>query len=298
MAMLANVWEKLEAVNPSNVYLKPILLYTIVFLPVMMFKHKSFKTPLSVLLMAISLVFISLVLYSETIYLLINIGSEIMWGTVLAIMICGIYSGRKFELNDRTKSYFLPIILIAILAFYAKQLESNYYSLRHKPSDDLIYARLENIINVEAPNKSIFIFNTNMYPAFPLVNYTNASWGTRFHHLWMLPAIYENATPENRCFVENKFLPERDFVYGAIFADLKKSKPDLIIFDESPQKFIWQDHPVYNWRECIAGANAELNNWIDANYEHISTIYQCSGSRRWSCKYDVYKLKGLITAGS
>ncbi len=290
IGIVAKLFFELSTVS---MFLQPLPLYFLVFLFVFITRKKPFNIPTNIFLASVGLVFLILYPLQETLFMLMFIDSTALWIITGVIIIGGAYSGLKLNVTTENKKYFLPIILLAICAFYIRFINLNLDDLKHTSRSDVVYAKLEDVIKANSPHNSLFIFNTNLYPAFPLVNYTHSNWGTRFHHLWMLPAIYEDSTVEDHCFVDSKFYADRDYTYSAIFHDLSISKPDLIIFDQSPQKFIWRRANYYNWNECINQAHKPLADFIKNNYALLKKVNYCVGSRRWSCAYDIYKAKRI-----
>ncbi len=290
LAAMAILAETLIGIVPASIYLKPFALYFIIFTALVFKKHKAFHFRSSVLIAVFSLIFLSLYFLRQLVFTIGFIEPPLLLVSLLIVLVCGFVFGAKLKFSKLDKAYVMLIPILALFALYAKQVDYSDYLLGRLPADDQVYAELDNVIKAENA-KDIFIFNTDLYPAFPLVNYANVNWSSRFHHLWMLPAIYENTSLENKCYVEEKFIAERDFVYQAIYDDLKASPPQLLMFDVSPQVFLWKEMPYFDWHQCIHEANPELDKFINKGYYPLKQVNYCKGDRRSSCAYEIYKQK-------
>jgi hypothetical protein len=90
------------------------------------------------------------------------------------------------------------------------------------------------LVKEQARGKPIYIFSTNVRPAFPLVNYAGASWPYRFHSLWPLPGIYRAQKagllpPEQIAALER-------WLIDTVVADLVRTPPKLLMVDRSRYK--------------------------------------------------------------
>jgi hypothetical protein len=61
-------------------------------------------------------------------------------------------------------------------------------------------ARLIRFVGEQAPEKTLLVLSSNPGSAFPLVNYADARWETRFPHLWPLIAAYDSGLRDPRPF--------------------------------------------------------------------------------------------------
>ena len=98
---------------------------------------------------------------------------------------------------------------------------------RRDPDSD--FARLLSLIRAEATGSSLGFFATALTPAFPLVNYAEVDWASRFPFLWMLPAVATQPPTAGSLEAEIE-LAMRD----AVVEDLERARPALIIVDERP----------------------------------------------------------------
>jgi hypothetical protein len=94
------------------------------------------------------------------------------------------------------------------------------------PADPLIRP-LSGIINQRARGEPVVIFNTAVYPAFPVMNYASARWSSRFPCLWMLPGLYWNAAVPQRS--PSQMGPIEKYEFEAIVSDFLKDPPRLVM---------------------------------------------------------------------
>jgi hypothetical protein len=130
--------------------------------------------------------------------------------------------------------------------------------------------------------KTIYFFNTNLYPAWPLSAMLGTKWGGRYHHLWMLPALYHRSG----CRVRPELADIESRMMRHLEEDFKKSKPDLLIFDTSPRKFI-SNRVRYDYRLCMS-KNKGLAR-IFEHYEYVSHVNICGERIKLNCSYDIYR---------
>ena len=91
---------------------------------------------------------------------------------------------------------------------------------------------LSRLVHEKAAGRPIFIMSYHIGSAFPLVNYSGAVLGSRFHHLWILAADYLDRmkSPEPLRYrpPEEMSASER-FLNQAVLADLERYRPRLLI---------------------------------------------------------------------
>ena len=86
-----------------------------------------------------------------------------------------------------------------------------------------------------APNGSIAILGSNVWPGFPLVNYSGVGWSSRFPTLWLLPGTIQkrmSGEADNPALLDEM---ER-FTRESVVADLSAQPPDVIIVDDREKK--------------------------------------------------------------
>lgn len=172
----------------------------------------------------------------------------------------------------------MALLLVVLIPIYTYKYNSN----KTPTMDRLIVSRLYKTLQKENP-KTLYMFTANFYPGFPLANKLNVTWGTRYHHLWMAPAMYRHSN----C----KPLPELADVENRLFSnlaiDLTESQPDILLFDSSPKKFI-NRRTWYNYYRCMK--QDPVLKGIFSNYRKIAQVNICIDIHSYlNCSYDVYK---------
>ncbi len=99
-----------------------------------------------------------------------------------------------------------------------------------------LYPLIE-VVEEHAPAGTISTLAAAVRLGFPLVNYTDVRWGSRFNTLWMLPGLYSDLKREGAAFPyrppDERGKLETYFV-EAVITDLRRSRPDLLIIDTRP----------------------------------------------------------------
>ena len=90
-------------------------------------------------------------------------------------------------------------------------------------------------VEQHAAGGSIAIFTSNVWPGFPMVNYSGVGWSSRFPTLWLLPGAQQRRhAPDGK---NNALLDEiEQFTRDAVVADLTRQPPDLVIVDNRAKK--------------------------------------------------------------
>jgi hypothetical protein len=91
---------------------------------------------------------------------------------------------------------------------------------------------LSRLVHEKAAGQPIFIMSYHIGSAFPLINYSGAMLGSRFHHLWILAADYLDRmkSPEPLHYRAPEEMPASErFLNQAVLADLKGYRPRLLI---------------------------------------------------------------------
>lgn len=126
---------------------------------------------------------------------------------------------------------FLSLIFLKAMPFI-KPFSKVTYPFR-EPLNQLIP-----IVEKHAYRKPIYVFSTSLTPAFPLVNYVQARWSSRFNCLWFLPSFYTDVTSTTQAFPYHRFaemdLLERSFL-EQVLSDIIKASPAIVIFDCAPR---------------------------------------------------------------
>ncbi len=92
---------------------------------------------------------------------------------------------------------------------------------------------LVDFVQLRAAGEPIYVLSTSVWPAFPLVNLTGATWPYRYHHLWPLPAFYQRPPAWDRIPYHPPHAQgpaEREF-FTEVVDDLVARPPRLLIVD-------------------------------------------------------------------
>jgi len=155
---------------------------------------------------------------------------------LIAFAIVNLY--KKFRKNKKlltaTKCaialMFLSLIFLKAMPFI-KPFSTITYPFRESLN------QLIPIVKQHAYGKPIYFFSTSLTPAFPLVNYAQTSWSSRFNCLWFLPSFYTDVTSTEQAFpyhgIAEMDMLERSFLEKVI-SDVIKASPALVIFDCAP----------------------------------------------------------------
>jgi hypothetical protein len=94
------------------------------------------------------------------------------------------------------------------------------------------YRELETLVSQRAAGQPVMFWSFNIYSGFPLVPSAGAQWGSRFPHMWLVPALYWNQMLENRPVRFRPWAerPEAErFLDSAMVTDLQSHPPTLLI---------------------------------------------------------------------
>lgn len=98
--------------------------------------------------------------------------------------------------------------------------------------------QLISIVNKHAYKEPIYVFSSSLPPAFPLVNYTQTRWSSRFNCLWFLPNFYSGVISTAETFpyhrIDKMDRVERSFLEKLI-SDIINASPAVVIVDCAPR---------------------------------------------------------------
>ncbi len=128
------------------------------------------------------------------------------------------------------------------------------------------------IVEKYAHGKPIFIFSSNVWTAFPLVNYTTVQWVSRFPTLWLIPGLIQarKALPSEGQDQRTAILDDIErFSTKAVLADITKNPPALIIVDIRAHKSYFGDLD-FNYIKYFSSNSQFATLW--SNYEHLVDV--------------------------
>lgn len=140
----------------------------------------------------------------------------------------------------------LAVVFAAVLVVSAAR-----YALeaRHPTSQDLVTPLIETI-RARAPEGPIAVLGMHMfiYPAFPAVNYTRATWSLRHNSLVFLAGLYADELRGNGPVaphpLERMTATER-LLFDQVVDDLCRVPPRLLLLEEAPEGRHALDIPAY-----------------------------------------------------
>ena len=126
--------------------------------------------------------------------------------------------------------------------------------------------RWQDLLDHYAPGGPLLAFSSGIPPAFPLVDYADVAWSSRFSCQWILPALVRaragaaarpGLTPARLDALEH-------WLMDAVVADLETTPPGLVLVDTRPDK------------PAFAGLPFDFLAWFsrDARFRRIWSGYQ------------------------
>jgi len=111
---------------------------------------------------------------------------------------------------------------------------------------------LSDAVEQRATGEPIYMFSTNLYPAFPVVNRAGATWPYHYGFLWPLPAFYPENGPRGYRRPEAQSPVEREF-FETVVTDLTKHPPRLLIVERAQFKQALGTRP-FDFIEYFSGS--------------------------------------------
>jgi len=153
----------------------------------------------------------------------------------LAVMILGISAPSLSLICSRDSrifnTQFLIMIGLIILMVFLPLRKGGYVNS--------FTSRLFPIVEQHASGKWIYILSADVATGFPLVNYTEAKWSSRFPALWLLPGLIKARYGKGRRAItsDSESLNEIEhFSLEAVISDFTSKPPTLVIVDVRQKK--------------------------------------------------------------
>ena len=131
-------------------------------------------------------------------------------------------------------------VLAALFGFSIVAETSLLASSSGPSSGTLMREVLLRAVTKHAGGRSMFVFSTSMFPAWPLVLHSGSSWPYRHPSLWFLPKIYQGrdgASPDGPIYnPPSKMDHEEKLLFSQVISDLEQHPPALIMVDKSSHK--------------------------------------------------------------
>ncbi len=147
------------------------------------------------------------------------------------------FISRIIKLEKTFRFGFNGFLLVVLIYFICFQIfipiKNNLHNI---PYERMTTRNLIKFVKKHAQNKSIYLFSTSVAHSFPLVNYTNTYWASRFNCLWFLPALYPHDYRPQRYHNKSEMNYIEQYIFTTTISDLQENKPELIIVNTSPMK--------------------------------------------------------------
>lgn len=189
------------------------------------------------------------------------------------------FISRIIKLEKTFRFGFNGFLLVVLTYFMCFQIfipiKNN---LNNIPYERKATQTLIDFVKKHAQNESIFLFSTSVSPSFPLVNYTNTYWASRFNCLWFLPALYPHNYKPQRYHDKSEMNYIEQYIFTTTISDLQQNKPKLIIVNTSPMK------------QGFKGRDFDFIKYFsqDTHFKKFIDRYRKIGKLDY---YDIYKLK-------
>ncbi|GJL64048.1 MAG: hypothetical protein NPIRA04_27020 [Nitrospirales bacterium] len=163
----------------------------------------------------------------------------------------------------------LPINVWILMTLFLCTLGTPYLKTNY---ENPTMNRMMPIVKEHAADSSIFTFSSSLHTAFPLVNYAEVGWASRFPTLWLLPGIVrlQRDATTNLTTHEVKYLQEiKQFVIDSVISDLSRKQPAIILLDVNRYKYFFDDH-FFDYLKFFSSDPKFMAIW--SHYKKINDI--------------------------
>ena len=131
--------------------------------------------------------------------------------------------------------------------------------------DEPQWAALNKFFSQYTSPTTVYVFSTSVPPLSVAYNH-GLTWGSRFAHLWMLPAIIQNeAGPTGPPVPFKQLSPER----LAVLAALQRSQSAEDLDDWKPSIVLVQQCPPWPYCQAIKNRNFNMLAWFQIGRAHV-----------------------------
>jgi hypothetical protein len=159
--------------------------------------------------------------------------------TCLTLGFVAIFLNGLLSLGTGTREAGRPVLVLAALVAAFIPVAGD--SLRGSYRNGFMEVMTPHVER-HAAGGSIAILTTNVWPGFPMVNYTGVGWSSRFPTLWPLPGALRGLETASGGERERLIEIER-YTRAAVVADFTRQPPDLVIVDKREKKSYFGDLP-------------------------------------------------------
>ena len=153
----------------------------------------------------------------------------------LALMLLGVLVAHSWNALRGAAERLYHVLAGAVLAtavILAVVQGSLLLAGRGRPGGEAELMPLSRLVREKAHGQPIFVMSYHIGSAFPLINYSGAVLGSRFHHFWILAADYLDRmkSPEPLRYRAPEEMPASErYLNAAVLADLERYRPRLLI---------------------------------------------------------------------
>ena len=153
----------------------------------------------------------------------------------LALMLLGVLVAHSWNALRGAAERLYHVLAGAVLAtavILAVVQGSLLLAGRARPGGEPELMPLSRLVREKAHGQPIFVMSYHIGSAFPLINYSGAVLGSRFHHFWILAADYLDRmkSPEPLRYRAPEEMPASErYLNAAVLADLERYRPRLLI---------------------------------------------------------------------
>ena len=160
------------------------------------------------------------------------ISSHVFLETILFLLLLFTLAARNARFN---KARVLIIITLAFSLFagpfyicYVAYLASTFYKKNAAP--------LISYMKQHMQHRSIYFFSTGVRYIFPLIDYAQVDFVSRFPSLWMMPGLIKQKGLTQRDALFQQYSKDKKSLVDMISEDLNRKKPEFIFIETSKNK--------------------------------------------------------------
>jgi len=140
-------------------------------------------------------------------------------------------------LERPVQQVYAAVGLAALAASVLLSAEEGIVRVRHRDparqGEQALLYELGGAVRRHTPRGgSLYIFSYTIGSSFPLVNYTGVRWASRFPHLWIIEAVYQDqlhAPAPLRFHAPAEMDRAERYLNDAVYEDLSRNRPDVLM---------------------------------------------------------------------
>jgi hypothetical protein len=200
---------------------------------------------------------------------------------------------RNTALNKIRLFHFF--LLGTLIFVYPTIMVYNLYRWTAKRNVDAL--PLISYMKTHMQHQSIYLFSSNDNFTFPIIDYANVTFASRFPFLWMVPAFVKKNYLLSDSLSKQRINEDKDFLINAIAEDLFTKKPDYVLVDIKQNKHDFSIQHQINHKISFTRLNIEYLDYFSTNknfqqawrpYHYVNTI-MAGPKNNELYKYEIYK---------